>query len=220
VVRLVFAALAASVLFSMPALSQDSPSTRLYVSLDVGTTNNGVSNYTFGTAVEPRDVRSDLSRLRVGYQFVRFFALEAGYVDLGSYSTMVEMDCSASPEVDCVPDFRSDGDLTAWTFNGVGQLPIGERFAVRANVGWMLRTKDTHIIPVSADDYNRSSRKVLPVYGVGANFAVTKKIDVFAEWSKFVGDDPGFPSGEPVAPGSMLDESDAEAYSLGVRWRF
>jgi hypothetical protein len=156
--------------------------------------------------------------VRIGYQFVRFFALEAGYADLGSYRANIDMDCSSAPEVECIPDFRSDVDISAWSLNGAGALPIGERFALRANLGWILRKKHTHLVPVEGDDSRRSSQKVLPHVGASVNFAVTKQIDVFAEWSKFMGDEVSM--GSIRAPGGLIDESDLETLSLGVRWRF
>jgi OmpA-OmpF porin, OOP family len=218
VVRSSFAALAACVLCAMPAMSQDKPSTKFYASADLGTAENGVSEYVLGTPEGPRDEKSNVIRVRFGYQFVRFFALEAGYADLGNYSANIDMDCSSAPQVECVPDFRSDLDISAWTINGAGALPIGERFALRANIGFALRTKKTHLVPVEGDDVHRTSQKLLPCYGVGANFAITKKIDVFAEWSKFAGDEVSM--GSIRAPGGLIDESDLEALSLGVRFRF
>ena len=219
-VRLALSALLAGALFAMPAHSQNAPSTKFYISADVGTADNGVSEYAFGTPEGPRDEKSNLFRIRFGYQFVRFFALEAGYADLGSYSANIDMDCSSSPdpEIECIPDFESNLDLSAWTFNGVGQLPIGDRFALRANLGLALRRKKSHLVTIEGDDIQRSSQKALSLYGIGANFAVTRKIDVFAEWSKVAGDEPGM--GSIRAPGGLLDESDLEALSLGVRFRF
>lgn len=218
-VRFHLAALAVA-LCAAPTFAQDKPATRLYVSADIGTAQNGVSEYAYGTPVAPRDEKSQVFRVRVGYQFIRFFALEAGYADLGSYETGVRMDCSISPQVQCIPDFESEVDMHAWTINGAGMVPIGDRLTVRAQIGWQLRTKQTHQIPVTGADYTRSSELVLPTYGVGASFALKPKIELFAEWNKFVGDDPGYGDGIPAAPGSILDEADAEAFSLGVRWRF
>jgi opacity protein-like surface antigen len=218
VVRLILAVLAA--LCAVPAMAQDQPKTKLYVSADIGSAKIGVSQYAYGIAVAPRDAKSQVFRVRVGYQFIRFFALEAGFADLGSYGTGVHMDCSISPQVQCIPDFESEIDMQAWTINGVGMIPIGNRLTVRAQIGWLGRTKKTHQVPSTGADYTRSSGQVLPTYGVGASFAVKPKLEVFAEWNKFVGDDPGYGDGTPAPPGSILDEADAEAFSLGVRWRF
>ncbi len=97
-VRLCLAVLLAGALYALPAHSQNAPSTKFYVSADVGTADNGVSEYAFGTPAGPRDEKSNLFRVRFGYQFVRFFALEAGYADLGSYSANIDMDCSSSSD--------------------------------------------------------------------------------------------------------------------------
>jgi hypothetical protein len=218
VVRLSLAALAACFLCAVPAMSQDRPPAKFYASADLGTAENGVSEYVLGTPEGPRDEKSNVIRVRFGYQFVRFFALEAAYADLGSYTANIDMDCSSAPQVECIPDFRSDVDISAWSLNGAGALPIGERFALRFNLGMVLRSKKTHLIPVEGDETRRSSRKALPCVGVSANYAVTPKIDVFAEWSKYMGDQVSM--GSIRAPGGLIDESDLETLSLGVRFRF
>lgn len=216
---LVVALLVSAPLISAPAWAQDRPSTKWYASADFGTAKNGVSDYAFGVAVPPRDEKSAVFRVRVGYQFVRFFALEAGYADLGSYRTGIHMDCSSAPQVVCIPDFESQVDLSAFHFSGVGMVPIGDRLTVRAQVGFMAREKQTHQIPITGDDYRRSATDVLPTIGVGASFAIRPKVEVYAEWNKFVGDDPSY-GGVQSAPGTVMDESDVEAFSIGARFRF
>jgi OOP family OmpA-OmpF porin len=211
-----FAALAA-----VPSFAQDAPTTKWYASADLGTAKMGVSEFTFGRAVAPQDRKSGAFRLRGGYQFVRFFALEAAYADLGSYSTRVDMDCSQAPQVQCIPDFRTDIDLQSLGLFGVGMVPIGDRLTFRATVGFSARQKRTHQVPDGAPDYTRTTTAVLPGFGVGAGFAVTKKLDVYAEWNKYEGEngDGQFPTGEMSNPGT-IGEGDIAIFSLGARWRF
>src|SRR6185436_1325077 len=117
----------AALLCAPAAFSQNAPSTKWYVSADVGTAKNGVSDYAHG-AVTARDEKSKVFRLRAGYRFIKYVALEAGVSDLGSYSADVRVDCGNS--ADCIGDFRSDVDLRAFNLSAVARLPLGERFAL------------------------------------------------------------------------------------------
>jgi len=123
--------------------------------------------------------------------------------------------------VQCIPDFRTELDLQSLGLFGVGMLPIGERLTVRATVGFSARQKRTHQVPDGAPGYTRTSTAVLPGFGVGAGFAVTKKLDVYAEWNKYEGEngDGQFPTGEISNPGT-IGEGDLAIFSLGARWRF
>jgi hypothetical protein len=160
-------------------------------------------------------------RLSAGYQFIRYFALEAGYARLGSYSNNIDMDCSGSPQVQCIPDFRSDIDVQNFGLYSVGILPIGDRLSLRAAVGFSLRERKTHQVPVGAPDYTRHSQDVRVAFGIGAGFAVTKRMDVYAEWSKLDGSgDHPFPTGEQLNPGTVAVEAAIEVFSLGARLRF
>jgi len=219
VLRPILSALAA--LLAVPAFAQDAPRTKWYASADLGTAKMGVSEFTFGRPVAPQDRKSGAFRIRGGYQFVRFFALEASYADLGSYSMRADMDCSAAPQVQCIPDFRTDIDLQALGLFGVGMVPIGDRLTFRATVGVSARQKRTHQVPDGAPDYTRTSTILLPGFGLGAGFAVTKKLDVYAEWNKYAGNDGDgqIEIGAMIKPGTIA-EGDLAIFSLGARWRF
>jgi hypothetical protein len=181
----------------------------------------GKSGYVYGRSIAPRDGSSPVIRVRGGYQFVRYFALEATYVNLGSYSSTVDMNCSAAPQVQCIPDFRSDIDMQALGLFGVGMLPVGDRLTFRATLGLGLREKKTHQVPVGAPDYTRTSHLMIASFGFGAGWAVTKKLDIYAEWNRYDGDGgTPFAVGEQQAPGTAAVEGDIRVFSLGARWRF
>jgi hypothetical protein len=218
VVRFVITALVAS--FSLPSFAADAPQTKWYVSADAGNGKMGASAYVYGRSIAPRDGSAPVIRLRGGYQFIRYFALEAAYVNLGSYSSTVDMNCSAAPQVQCIPDFRSDIDMQALGLFGVGLLPVGDRLAFRATVGLAVREKKTHQVPVGAPDYTRTSHLVMGSFGFGAGWALTKKLDIYAEWNRYDGDGgSGFTVGKIQAPGTVA-EGDIHVFSLGARWRF
>jgi opacity protein-like surface antigen len=218
VVRLVLAALVASC--SLASFAADAPQTRWYVSADAGNGKLGPAKYVYGRSVEPRDGSSPVFRLRAGYQFIRYFALEAAYVNLGSYSSTVDMNCGNAGQVQCIPDFRSDIDMQALGLFGVGLLPVGERLTFRATVGLSLREKKTHQVPVGAPDYTRTSSLAMASIGFGAGWALTKKLDIYAEWNQYAGDSGApFAVGDVQAPGTVK-EADIRVFSLGARWRF
>jgi hypothetical protein len=220
VVRL--ALIAVATLVAAPAFAQDKPATKWYVSADVGAAKMGISEFVYGRSVAPRDRKSGAFRVRAGYQFIRYFALEASYVNPGSYSTHVDMDCSSAPQVQCIPDFRSDIDLQALGLFGVGMVPIGDRLSVRATVGFSVREKSTHQVPEGAADYTRNSHAVIASLGVGAGFALTSRLEIYAEWNKYEGEGGGhpFPTAEVKKPGTVIAEGDIEIFSMGARWRF
>lgn len=208
-------------LLAAPAVAQNAPKTKWYVSADIGSAKQGVSEFAFGRAIAPSDRTSTTFRLRGGYQFVRFFALEASYADLGSYSTRVDMAPCTYVDPQCLPDFRTELDLQALGVFGVGMLPVGDRLTLRATLGFSARQKRTHQVPDGAPDYTRTTTTALPGFGIGAGFAVTKRLDVYVEWNKYAGENGsgGFPSGEIANPGTIR-EGDLTVFSLGARWRF
>jgi OmpA-OmpF porin, OOP family len=222
VVRFISVALVTlAVLSTVPSAAQNVPQTKWYASADVGTAKMGVPEFTFGRPVAPEDRKSTAFRLRGGYQFVRFFALEASYADLGSYSTRVDMQDCGPTAAQCFPDFGTELDLESLGLFGVGILPISDRLAFRATVGFSARRKRTHQVPDGAPDYTRTTTAMLPGFGVGAGFAVTRKLDVYAEWNRYEGEnsDGGLPVGELQNPGT-IGEGDLSIFSLGARWRF
>ena len=216
-----FCVVALVALLSVTARAEDAPATKWYVGADLGTAKMGVSEFTFGRPEAPQDRKSTAFRVRGGYQFIRFFALEATLAKLGSYSTRVDMDCSPAPQVQCIPDFRSDIDLQGFGLFGVGIVPISDRLSVRGTVGVTARHKHTHQVPDGAADYTRSSTKLLAGFGVGAAFAINRKLDVYAEWNRIDGGNSsgGLPIGEMSNPGE-ISEGDLAIFSLGARWRF
>jgi OmpA-OmpF porin, OOP family len=201
------------------AFAQDRATGKWYVAADLGSSSIGVSQYNFATPVTPRDSRSNTFRVRAGYQFVEYFALEAGYADLGDYQANVRVDCASAPSQPCIGDYRSEIKLRAVMINAAGVLPIGARFTVRGNIGMGLRVKETHQFPENAQDYELSANELMPFFGFGAGVAITPKLEVIAEWNKFAGQAEGYGDGVSK-PGELGDEADVEAFSLGVRFRF
>jgi opacity protein-like surface antigen len=209
-------------LLAAPAFAGDAPKTKWYASADVGRAKNGISEYAYGRQVAPRDSHANPFRVRAGYQFIRYFALEAAYVDLGSYANGVDMDCTRDPLAPpCVPDFRAEIEMQQLGLFGVGMIPIGDRLTVRATVGLSLREKKTRKRFVDGTDARHTGHMVTGSFGFGAGWAVNERLEVYGEWNRYDGKGGHpFPTGEQAPPGKAMEEAQIEVFSMGARWRF
>lgn len=102
-----------------------------------------------------------------GYQFNRWFGLEAGYVDFGELE----------PEID-------GGSLEASSvyLSAVGTLPFTDKFSGYAKAGFQRWDVDTAIPGLSgtADDNGND-----PTYGVGLQYSFTDAVALRGEYSRF-----------------------------------
>lgn len=102
-----------------------------------------------------------------GYQFNRYFGLEAGYADFGK----IEPDV-AGPAL--------EGDSAYLT--AVGTLPVTEKFSAYAKAGLHRWNVDTSLPGVTGNNDDSGSD---PTYGVGAQYRFTDKVALRAEYSRF-----------------------------------
>lgn len=102
-----------------------------------------------------------------GYQFNRYFGLEAGYADFGK----IEPDVAG-------PAFEGDSAyLTA-----VGTLPITDKFSAYAKAGLHRWNVDTSLPGVTGNNDDSGSD---PTYGVGAQYRFTDRVALRGEYSRF-----------------------------------
>lgn len=109
----------------------------------------------------------------VGVRFVRWFAIEGGYVDFGNVN-----------DVDNGIDLSVDA--TAWDGFVVGVLPIGDHFEIFAKYGlfWWDRNAEASGIVTEEESDNGSN----PVYGAG--LAITwEHFAIRAEYERYEMDD-------------------------------
>ena len=62
-----------------------------------------------------------------GYQFNDYFALQAGYLDLGSFDDSIVIDGTS---------INIAGDVDGFTAAAVARVPFGQRFDAHAKLGW------------------------------------------------------------------------------------
>jgi OOP family OmpA-OmpF porin len=102
-----------------------------------------------------------------GYQFNRYFGVEAGYADFGK----IEPDV-AGPAL--------EGDSAYLT--AVGTLPVGENFALYAKAGVHRWNVDTSLPGLTGNDDDSGTD---PTYGVGAQYRFTDRVALRGEYSRF-----------------------------------
>jgi OOP family OmpA-OmpF porin len=101
-----------------------------------------------------------------GYQFNRYFGLEAGYADFGK----IEPE-AAGPTL--------EGDSAYFT--AVGTLPITDSFSAYAKAGLHRWNVDTSLPGLIGDDDSGTD----PTYGVGLQYRFTDKVALRGEYSRF-----------------------------------
>jgi hypothetical protein len=139
-------------------------------------------------------------RLKLGYKYSRFFAVEGEVVDFGRPA-----DPFASPG-NLASMFRSTGFgvdtiamLPVWRFSFYGRMGA-YRGDARGGFGW-------HPLPLSDGQFTRGTRLR---YGLGLRYDFTKSLGIRAEVERHS------PLGSP-----LLTEVDAgDQVSVGVSWRF
>ena len=110
-------------------------------------------------------------KLYGGFTFIKFFAVEASYVDFGS------------PEDEISAGTDATIDTTGWDAFAVGKLPIGKHFEIFGKLGfimWDAEATYSGVVNGSSDESGTDS-----CYGAGIAFVFGKHFAVRAEYESF-----------------------------------
>lgn len=106
-----------------------------------------------------------------GYNLIKYFGVELTYYDLGSYSESSD-------------EFSLDSDIEVFDLAARGILPLGERFALFARLGYSSVQVDVReqglLGSVSADG---TDWRLL--YGIGVGLKLGKRFGIRAEWESW-----------------------------------
>ncbi len=152
-----------------------------------------------------------------GYQFNRYFGLEASFATLGEYTRTGSGSgvnaISGGPAVDFSTD--STLELNGFGVSAVGTLPLSRQLSAFAKPG-LFRWSAKNDIAVSQSGAGASASSVDDngidfQLGIGASYRINRLWRVRAEWERY------FRMGEQ----STTDEADVDLFSLGVEfgWR-
>lgn len=144
-----------------------------------------------------------------GYQVNRHFAVEFAYVDLGSVDYRAT--ATISDGVDQrVADAGLESSASGPVVSGIGIFPIGERFSVFGRIGLSLMSADGKVrieIDGVSQKASQSSQKTDPMYGIGAEFSLSKNFAIRLSWDRYL----------DVGTKDVAGNIDADLISLGVR---
>lgn len=138
-----------------------------------------------------------------GYQLNRYFALEAGYFDLG----MFDFEATTDP----LGSFEGDIDITGFNLDVVGLLPITTRFSAFGRGGVTREEAKVRFDRTGAVDVNDPRRDKSATnykFGFGVEYAVTDNIGLRAEAERYRIDD------------AVGNDGDVDLYSVGLVYRF
>lgn len=153
------------------------------------------------------DSRTAAFRAFGGYQFNRYFGIEAGYVDFGKYSI----------RADVIPagTFERRIKTTGFDMSVVGTLPVTRKLALFARVGAFASERKTSF-KVSGDIellngvQASTARQTIAVFGAGLTVDITNSIALRAEATQT----------EKYFDELLSQKTRNEMYSVGLQYRF
>ena len=187
-----------------------------YAGLDVGSAKSDakIDEYAlFGDVTARASDTTTSFRLRGGYQFGRYFALEVAYVDFGEVEYHFDPDdCPFGAPGPCPFNVRSSINGVVGTLRAI--MPIGDRWFVDARLGYGTMKVDTDEIAGTATSESRSNGTVH--YGIAGGYRFNDHWEVVLDFSEYAQDDL---SGLGSDSGSYnLGESSVTSLGVAYRW--
>jgi len=185
-----------------------------YAGLDIGQSkaDASIAEFQFNTAALQDDGSDTGFRLRVGYEFGRFFAAEIGYADFGDF--VFDFDpgfCPGGAPQPC--PFSARTSIDGFVTNGVGRLPIGEHWAIYARLGWFSLRVKTRVPGIVDDSENMDGLQT----GLGVSYRAGDHWELLLDYTKFEQVDLGLTVGGGVG---VFSFGDTELTSLGLNYRW
>lgn len=186
-----------------------------YVGVDVGDarSDSSIAESPIFAATTARSTSSTTGfRLRGGYQFGRFVAVEVAYVDFGDVESHFDPDdCpGASP---CPVTVRSSQSGLVGTVMGI--LPIGEHWYFDARVGWGKFEVDAKEIGGTGLEVNNEDPAFH--YGIGAGYRFNENWGVLLDFTEYNQEDW---SDTLEGDFGVYDLGETSVTSIGVSYRF
>lgn len=204
--KIAFAALAVSI--SSLASAQS------YVGGSLGQSNtffNGEFNSTTAGESNSKDKTKTAYKLFGGYNINKYFAVEGGYMDLGS----------PTAKTDWVGGFaRSKQNETAWFAAAKGTLPINEKFNFFGKLGMSANRVESTVTGLGVVNRSASKTRGSLLYGIGAEYNVTKQIGLRFEFENLGRFGNAITNDGNGDPQSGTGRTDTIMWSLGAAYKF
>lgn len=188
-----------------------------YAGLDVGNAKADakVSKYGFFGETTARGTDNTTSwRLRGGYQFGRFFALELAYVDLGEVDYHFDPDdCPTGTPDPCPFDVRSSSHGFVGTLRGI--LPIGDRWFLDMRLGY--GKMDVAADQVGGAAVSVSNENSAYQYGIGGGYRFNEHWEIQVDYNEYNQEDLGETL---IGTSGAYDLGETSVTSLGIGYRW
>jgi len=145
-----------------------------------------------------------------GYQHNDHIAVEFAYVNLGSVEFSAFTTVTDGVEV-ADAELGLESSAKGPVVSVLGILPIGERFSLFGRVGLSFMNaegKARITIDGISDSARQTSQKSDPVFGVGAEFSLTKHVAIRLAWDRYL----------DVGTEDVTGDVDADLITLGLRF--
>src|SRR5690349_1558373 len=121
-------------------------------------------------------------RLRGGYQFGRFFALEVAYVDFGELKSHFDpVDCPNGTAGPCPFDVRTSLSAIVGTLRGI--VPIGDHWYLDARLGW--GKMDVDVNEIGGDGLDSDDENPVFHYGIGGGYRFDEHWELALDYSEY-----------------------------------
>lgn len=182
---------------------------------------DGLADFVISTAGPPLTSTSSLAdsktswSLFFGYQFSRYLAFEAGYLELGSFPYRYQgtADLSASGGGVAPTSFDYAFDFKGYPLSVIGILPLGPVFNLHARVGLFMadsKVKFSAAAGAAQIGFTDSANSQDLFYGAGVGMDLGDTWSLSLDWAKY----------DKVGDGDVIAETDLDALSLSLMYRF
>jgi len=172
------------------------------LSLDKHTFDNVLSNAGAAGINSSTDGSGDQWRLQAGYQFNPYFAIEGGYIDLGT------ADYKANFASGSAKGHEKAGGVD---FAVLGIIPATDNLAIFAKAGLIAAKVETKLSSGSpAVDIKDSTTEVRPLIGAGVSWKVMQNVDLRFDYDHVAG----------LGKSSNAGRMDDNMVSAGIAYHF
>ncbi|MDP9084748.1 MAG: OmpA family protein [Pseudomonadota bacterium] len=164
---------------------------------------NGLTAQGIATTTVRDDDRHFAFKVFGGYEFNKYFSLEAGYFDLGRFG----FTANTVPAAGLTGKIKLNGA----NFDAVGTLPFGDKFSAIARIGYTYSYAKDDFAGYGAvivRDPERNQHSSNYKFGVGLQYAVTKSFGLRAEAERYRVKD------------AVGNKGDVDLFSAGAVYRF
>jgi OOP family OmpA-OmpF porin len=136
------------------------------------------------------DKRSTDTKLLLGYEFNRYYAVEGGYAYLGR--TSVNFDLRAG--LNSVGTFDLNYKMSAWFVDAVGMFPLDEKWSLVGRLGVSYNrvsvTANGNPLTLIASNNDKVDNAVQPKFGAGVDYHFSPAFTGRLEWEHYRMPDP------------------------------